>query len=50
MKCSTKHCNNELGLIYLGKPLCWSCWHNRCRREERNLEPIRKSEDLRCFV
>lgn len=50
MKCSFKNCKGEIGLIYLGSFMCWHHWSLKCKREERNLEPIKDSEDLRRFV
>jgi len=36
-KCSTKHCRGEVDVIYLGKPLCQSCYEKRCDEEDKEI-------------
>lgn len=30
-KCQVPRCRNELGIIYIDKPVCWDCWVAHCR-------------------
>jgi len=50
-KCSTKRCNHEYGLTYLGKKLCWKCWENQCKKEQLQiLKSLKPQKELGVYL
>jgi hypothetical protein len=39
-KCQIPRCRNESDLVYLGKGVCWKCWHKYIDLDDDSLKRI----------